>query len=449
MVSAKTSSRLWLFLIGLGSMTQVHFLGSIGISEIFMYVLAPFIFMLDLQQLKSDGFMGFLGLVFFVCGGCVISSIANHTPFIFFLKGFAFPYSIFAISVVFHRLLRRDLAALKWLIIGGFLSNIVCVFVFQPETYLVGGGQLAEGDEAVEMMINHPQFWAKRISAVLTLPISCWYMEVPYLYSCIIPLVTAVIQILMSNSSGRAGAIVALVGVCLIVMGGKSRVKIARVGRQLFSLAVLGVAVLAIFKVVYSHTAKAGLLGEEAQKKYFRQTAEGSSALRLLMAGRKEAFIGLTAAFDKPILGHGPKAEDTGGYVNSFLAKYGSQEDYMMYLASLRADAKRGYAYRTIPAHSHVVGFWLFYGLPGLIYWLYVYGLMFFYFRKYARGIPQWYGLLSLSCAGLLWSILFNPYGFRVSEVIPIVCILFARAVYKGRIRLPQEMEIEVLKYGK
>ena len=53
----KGSLALLLFLLGLGEQTQVRLVGYIGISEFFIFLLAPFIFIQDAQILKRDGFL--------------------------------------------------------------------------------------------------------------------------------------------------------------------------------------------------------------------------------------------------------------------------------------------------------------------------------------------------------------------------------------------------------
>ena len=52
----------WLFLIGTFSMTQVRLIGSIGISEVIVFVVAPFVFVSDYRFLKRDGFMPMVNL---------------------------------------------------------------------------------------------------------------------------------------------------------------------------------------------------------------------------------------------------------------------------------------------------------------------------------------------------------------------------------------------------
>ena len=95
-MNSKTAS-WFLFLLGTFSMTQIRIIGSIGISELVVFVLAPWVFLIDYKVLKYDGFMPAIWLALLMCLGCVVASIANYTPFLLFLKGLATPYTIFSI----------------------------------------------------------------------------------------------------------------------------------------------------------------------------------------------------------------------------------------------------------------------------------------------------------------------------------------------------------------
>lgn len=440
-------SNFWMFLIGLGAQTQFHVVGSLGISEFPIYLVAPFVFIMDYAKLRRCGFLPWIWLVLCVCVGCMISSYANRTPTIFFLKGFATPYSIFAIGVVFFHFLYDDLLSFKWYLLGAAISGVICVFVFQPETYITSAEGTAQGSEAAASVMSYPLFWARQISSFSRLPIHCCYLSVPSLYSWGVPILSGLVAILFSDSSGRAAFITSTCGALIILVGGRTRKSIRELGRCFVTFCVCGIMAIILLKMGYSSAANSGMLGEKAQEKYERQTATGRGVLNLLMAGRKEFFVSLIAAKDKPILGHGPKAEDTEGYMERFLRKYGSKEDFENYMRDLAAVIRlHRVVYRVIPTHSHVGSFWVYYGIAGLLYWLYVLWLIWKYFRCYAHAIPQYFGYLALSFSGMLWSIFFNPYGFRFGGVLPIVLALFAKAVFEGKIILSPQMVEEIVK---
>lgn len=435
-----------LFLIGLFSQTQVHLVGSIGISELFIFIVAPFMFAVDYKLLKNDGFLTFIWLIITVCVGCVISCIYNETPFILAAKGFATPYAIFAITIVLHRLLRNNFMLIKWLFIGIFLSMIISTFIFQPETYTFSGGEVATGGAAVERMMSYPLYWALRIIALVTLPIKCMYLKTPFFYSVGITFLGGIFAIVASDSSGRATAMISIFSVILLCFGGKKQKTLAKLGRNFPFILLLMLLAGLIGKFAYSVAAQNGKLGDKAIDKYEKQTSQGAGVLDILMSGRKEFFIGIRAALDKPILGHGPKAEDTKGYYLEYLSKYGTWEDYEFARRERLNSSKLGYNYFIIPTHSFLASFWVYYGVMGLIFWIYNLWLVWKYFRKYASAIPQWFGYLSYYLPTMVWGVFFAPFGDRLGQLLPFICILFAKAIYERRIVLPPDMQIEILK---
>lgn len=441
----------WLFLIGLGSQTQFHFLGSLGISELPVFLIAPFVFVSDYKTLKNDGFLPFVYLAILTCVGCVVSSCVNNTPFIFFIKGLAHPYAIFATTVVLHRILRRDIGAFKWVVVGAFVSGIVSIFVFQQETYTVQSGaegSAVTGMAAVEAVTGYALFWSGKIGDLLTLPIKAGYLSAPAWYSLAALIVTTAASIILSRGSGRSAALTTVLAILLILLGGRSRKRMASMGRNIIQLVVCVVVVVAIFKSTYSYAAKNGYLGDDARRKYYTQTRMGESALALLMSGRMELFCGVMACLDHPLLGFGPKAEDTGGYTERYLREYGSPEDYNSYLWSVQYYKSQGIdVYRMIPAHSHIAMFWVNYGVIGLLLWLYVLWLFFKYLRNYAPAVPQFYGLVCLGISTNLWHIFFSPFSERIETPLLVCCILFAKAVSEHKLDLPPNMEIEAAKH--
>lgn len=437
-----------LFLIGLGSVTQFHFIGSLGLSELPMFILAPFVFVMDYKRLKADGFMPFVWLAILTCVGCVISSYLNKTPGLFAMKGLAHPYAIFSATVIFHRLLRNNFRGLKWFLIGAFLSGIISIFIFQQETFTAGGGYLAEGADAINRVMGYSLFWSSKIREVLTLPIKASYFAIPTAYSAGVGIPLVIITMMISSGSGRSSAITILASSMLIAIGGRSRVRIARMGKHILMLGLCSIIAVGIFKTGYSIAATRGILGYEAQQKYLKQTRTGDSALKILMAGRMEFFCGVMACLDHPIWGFGPNGEDTGGYVERYLREYATQEDYEHYVAEVQWQKSRGEFINTaLPAHSYIGMFWISYGIIGLILWVYVLGMFYMYLRKYASAIPQWYGFMALGIAAESWHIFFSPFASRFQLPLLVCCILFCKAVKMGRHCLPFDMEMEARKY--
>ena len=443
----KKGTSLWLFLIGLGSQTQFHFVGSIGISELPIFLIAPFLYFKNFRRIRRDGFNTLVLLAIASCVGCIVSSLVNQSPFIFLIKAFAFPYAIFAATVVFHHFLRDNLDGMKWFLLGVFFSLIVNVFVFQPAVHTYKDGYIVTGEDAVAAMMGYALFWTHRIKMLICLPVFVGYLSMPLVYSFFALVAAAGISIFYSSGSGRSAALVSLLAAVLILKGGKKKASIAGIGRHFLLYILIGACLLFAMKSVYSYAASNGLLGFDAQTKYMRQTSRGTGIIDLLMGGRMETFCGLQAALDRPIMGHGAKAEDRNGYVERYLEKYGSSEDLQRYLESLLLAVKRGLGgYRFIPLHSYIISFWVQYGIIGLFFWLYVLYLVFMYFKHYASAIPQWYGYLCVSISAFIWDVIFSPFSDRLGVSFMICCILFVKSVYEHRLMLPYKMEIAVQK---
>jgi len=444
---ASTSFSSWmLFLIGTFSLTQIRIGFAIGISEIFVYLLAPFIFIRDYHLLKRNGMMFLVGMGILVSIMCVVSGLYNHTPMLFILKGLGSTYPLFAFPVVLHRLLYRNMKGLRWLLLGVALSAIINIFVFQAsvERFRYGEGT----DEAsVDAIMAGPIFWIGRLSGFVTLPTYGWYLQTPIGYSIVAPLLFASFSILTS-ASGRSAALGFLGGAFIIGICRKRYATMHRFCRNFYLFLLIALVGLFLLHGIYRKAAVGGYLGEKSRTKYEKQSQGSSSMLKLLMGGRGEFFIGLMAALDKPLMGHGPWAIDDRGYVFDFMKKYGTSEDYenMLkaeeYMQRAIGWGRRGY----IPAHSHIISFWLWFGVVGLFYWGYVVYAMFRYLHRELPSVPQWVGFLAGGAPPMLWALFFSGFGFRISTLPYVVVLVMAHNVHKKRITLTEDLQHEIFK---
>ena len=443
-MKSKTAS-FFLFLLGAFSMTQVHVVGNIGISELVVFFLAPFVFIIDYKVLKYDGFMPAIWLALLTCVGCMISSFCNNTLFASFMRGFASPYAIFSVLVIGHRLVRNSLGGFKWFCLGMALSITINIFIFQRGVEADAWGQGVRGLAAARGIMSGPLFWISRIKAWLYVPITGWYLQTPIVYSILTPIFIVLFSAITSVS-GRSTAAAAIGSVLLVILGGKSRLRMWKLMRGFWGLAVGGLILIQFLMVTYKYTALNGLLGEKALKKYETQMkGEKSGVLPLLMGGRLEFFVGGYAAIQNPIIGYGPWALDVQGYYDQFLMKYGNADDYDDYLKLKAWQQQIGHTIVSVlPAHSHIIGFWIWYGIFGFLFWLYVLWQIVRYFRRDLATVPQWFGMLAVSTPTVLWSIFFSPFGDRVSETMFIVFILMTKAIRLGHVNLPPEMVFEM-----
>jgi len=426
-----------LFLLGLFSLTKVHIVGLMSISEIFVFPMAPLIFFMDYSKLRKDAFLNVLLLIFIMMISMFVSAWWNQSAKAYVVREFAILYGWFAFIVVFHNLLRNNYRGLGWFFLGVAFSSIITIFVLNPSIQVSEAGAVMRDQTSVEQVMDSQIFWFERLFAVGRIPIVLMYYSTPISY-CILAPIGLTIFSLLTTISGRSGSLIVLVAAGMMFVGQKSRRRMAIIGRHFFTFAIVAIVIVGIYKFTYSHLAKNGVLGAEAQGKYLAQTINGDDALHLLMAGRKEFFIGIKAALDKPIIGHGPRPQDKKGYLIDYMLKYGSERD----IAWLRELQRQGMV-GTIPTHSHIIAAWVYYGVSGLIFFIYVLWLIYVLLRKYISAIPQWFGWFALLAPSLVWQILFSPYSARSGLAMSITTLLFAKAVGQRRLVLPYDMEIE------
>ena len=197
---------------------------------------------------------------------------------------------------------------------------------------------------------------------------------------------------------------------------------------------------------LYRVSATQGWLGEDALKKYEQQSRGETGIMSLLLGGRMESFCGLIACVDKPIVGFGPWAMDNDGYTGEFLEKYGTYEDASNYYEHMEWNLAHGRTQHMIPCHAYITEFWCWYGIFGLLFWIYVIFVLIRYLRRDCWAIPQWFMWIAASIPGYFWGIFFSPWSDRVGGVVFVVACLMARAVRMGAQWLPDYMEEEIMK---
>lgn len=432
------------FLFGLGSQMQI--VASLSFTELFVFIAAPFLFFSESVHMKRNGMMTLFWLSILVVVGCVVACIVNETYPIFVLRGMAVTCLLPCTIIVGHWMLRRDMGGFKWMLIGAAISSILCTFVFQKsvEVAMLASGDRGEG--AIDAIMSGPTYWIGRLSAILGAIPKGWYLQCPVIVSIGIPLFMAVFSML-TTVSGRSAALGAIGAVALILIGGKKRESIRRRLCNKFGFwcccAVLGIFCL---HALYRVSATQGWLGEEALKKYEQQTQGDTSIKKLLLGGRMEAFCGLIACVDKPIVGFGPWATDENGYTGEFLAKYGTDDDYEKYVKSCEWNWLQGKPYHMIPVHAYITEFWLWYGIFGLIFWGYIIFVLIRYLKQDCWVVPQWFMWIAAGAPRYFWDIFFSPWSNRIGGMVFVVACLMARAVRQGRHKMPEYMVEEIVK---
>lgn len=409
-----------LFLLGLFSQTQIMVIGSIGIAELVMFVIGPFFLIREWPLLRQKKFTPFLWLLILMFVSGAISNQYNGIPFANALRGLAMPYSIFMGVVIFHHFLKGDIKKTRWFFIGLAISTIVSVFIFQRGANRFVDGYEVSAAEAMENKMNYSLFWLQQFISAFSMPVNAFYLELPKAYP--IAVVTFLLFYGFVQSNNRSSLLMFGGSLFLILVGGK-RARTMQFFKKKFFLIVVGAMVLApLANFMYKRMASSGMLGEAALKKYELQVDKRSGVLQTLVGGRSEVFIGLSACLDQPIIGFGAWPEDTQGYSMRFFAKYGMSEKDLEWLQRSMEHGRN-----RLPAHSWIIQSWLWFGIGGLVWALYVGKLILGTLKNHLDAIPHLYGYFALVLPANIWNWLFSPIGGRTSLAFFFTLCLFAR----------------------
>ena len=444
-LKSQRASSFLLFLLGLGSLTQIFLFGCIALSELIAFAIAPFLYVTKYGELRRLGFTKMSNMLALVACALFASSWYNGTAYPFVIKSFASIYSVWAYFIVMAFLLKNNFNGLRWFLVGIFVSSIITIFAFNPAAQVSESGFSHVGAAETEDIVEGALFWSDKLRQLIQIPVGGFYYQVPILFAIMAPVVF-ILVVVSTTVSGRASAVAFIMSGVLILIGRKKRLSMNSIGRHFIFFLVAGIVLLFVVKQGYVYAARNGYLGTEAQSKYEHQSRKGNGFLTLLMSGRMGFFTAIPAALHRPIIGYGPFAEDREGYAARFVMEYGDEQDINEYLLTEQRAMSIGYR-RQIPTHSYIMGAWVHYGVMGFLFYLWILVLLYQHIRKYAAAIPQWYGYFAMMIPYYLWHIFFSPFGFRWQFAMLMTCIFYARAVGKGLMRLPEDMELQARRY--
>ena len=182
---------------------------------------------------------------------------------------------------------------------------------------------------------------------------------------------------------------------------------------------VVGVSVFAAYGLAASN----GLLGPDAETRFESQ----GGALGPFLGGRPEALVSTQAIMDSPVLGHGSWAKDP--YYAQLLSERQEDLGYELTPEYVGSDL--------IPAHSYLLGAWVWAGLGGGLFWLAVGAAAVWLLAHLWAVRSTLTPLISFFALLLIWDTLFSPYGLgaRISAPFALVmCLMGLRFVAETRL---------------
>lgn len=385
----------FIFLCGLVGTFSLRVFGTFYIIEIIAflsYIFIPWWRFTESPRMRKVMLMAFLWLI-----GAMIADWWNHTPTMEMLKGWFNIIFFIGLMPFVYWALKDKPSRWIWYVVGNGISSLLSF-------YLVRGDMFEERAYEIWQLYAWGPF-VVGIAALLYYRGKHKLAMISYLVWAVYALYGGSRNIFLNIS----------LAVCIVYM--VERFKSAKLDSQIYRFKSSIVRVfLALFigaliiDNVYENMASSGMLGEYAYDKYMTQKYESGGILK---GGRSETFLGLECIKENPIIGYGSFAV--------YSPKLISSES----LRSALVQYYDGVDVEYLPSHSHVVGYWIYHGILGGIFWIYILLLMWRLFRTGAFMYePKLIGHCVYYSATILWAILFSPFGQRAPMAFYIVYLI-------------------------
>ena len=389
------------FILGFATLFSVHFIGDLYLAEILLAISLPIL----LTMRGKRVFRPELKFVYLLMStwllGLVISDVYNHTPLTDRLRGVAliifFGFNILGMSVLVGHNEKRKIFFLVGLMLGALLSvRIQASEASQQYPWKFG---YAWGTMQLVMLISAYYYRQRRFvtSALLVIGI-CGVNVIENFRSPILQLLVT-LALVYPFVPEHLGAI---------------RILPQRQSMRILVLAVLALGAAGLADELVKFVTVSGYIGEEAKAKNEAQAKAGN----LLLGGRPEFAIGLQAALDRPIIGHGSWPRD--------LKYFEMLYDTMVENGAIGYDKNFDLeADGLIPSHSHIVSAWVWSGIAGLVFWLYTLWFVLQGITQVAIQRPPTAPLYMWFFLSFFWDIFFSPFAAnrRIIEAVLIVII--------------------------
>lgn len=398
------TSNLVPFIVTLSMVIPVALVGTFRLGEILVLALYPFYFRQILKALRNREvfFLVCLGVLWF--SSQLLSDLYNATTMRNYLRGLGSIVLTMSTFLFFCGLYNRDyrnhLGTLMGACAGGILSASLL--------YRFDGNNQGYIENLWDFYVSG---WAHPAFALFAF---LFYRSHPWL---VFPLGVAY-GILANMYGGRSDGLVVLVSTLFLFY---IWIKTSKSNRQLrFSLRsgfLLSAVLLVPLFMLYVTYAQSGMLGRAA-KTQIDLAKNPYNPIEVLLLARNESVIALDAIYEKPILGHGSWANP------SHLRR--------LYLLKMReiygAAAPKALVQDILPVHSVLLGAWVFSGLAGFIFWVYViYRTYFLSNQLLLNGSLAMVAIAVVYLPYFSWHVLFSPNAFaRFSWPMSMAFLIFS-----------------------
>ena len=398
-VSAPWGGRLGdllVLLIPASAFAEIHLVGRLFAPDLLLLAMLPFVLASNLSALRQHLPKTFLALGIVWLAGQVATDLIRSTPFEDYSRGWAMIIVTLTNFTALYVLLAHDARRIVLYTLGSAAGKLLTYFL-NPGTFAAAEPWKFGYGSAITLLIVLIASFANARSRSFGAIALMMFAAALNLYNgfrslageCFLTAAYLLLQRIAFLRRDRGGQIT--------------------VAGALFAFATLALSSLAILQI-YEYSASEGMLGYAAEHKY---EIENSGRYGVLLGGRSEFLLGLEAALDSPLIGHGSWAKDW---------RYAARADTMM----------SGFGYQTsgpadswdIPEHSHLVGAWVNAGILGAVFWLWILWLPAGVLGRLYNAYDALSPLIVFVAFVLAWDVMFSPYGAERRFITPYYVIV-------------------------
>ncbi len=371
-------------LIPASAFVQVHLVGVLFAPDVALLVLLPFVIAGDAGRRLCRGLpLALLALCAAWLAAQVATDLIRATPFADYVRGWAKVAVTMANFAVIYALLWHDVRRIA-LYAAGFAVGGILTYLFNPNIYAAGDPWKFGYGYGLTILLVLGVAWldgCRRQWLAILLMLTAATVNLDRGFrslagECFLTAIYLVVQ-RFARARLRSGSRVSLAGACVAYV-------------------ILGLAGACVLRV-YGYGARNGFFGYTQWRKY---EIEASGKYGVLVGGRIDFLVGLAAAAESPLIGHGSWAKDW---------RYQSRPDALMAELGYRPGGEADSW--VIPTHSHLVGAWVEAGIVGAAFWLWVLTLPLRVLARLFRHDVPLAPLIAFLALVLVWDILLSPYG--------------------------------------
>jgi len=398
--------------LGVAGGLFVKIIGYLTMLEAYFLITFPLRMQSVLNAATARGCVSFTVLWIGWVVGAAIADISNDSPFSMAARGFSRAFFLGFLCLCLLPLWSRVPRSFEAFLAGVPIAQVIGLKYFRSGTYTTLDGEIDAATLGWENWTNY------FVTSIVVYFLAWQWRRRPWLCVAVAAFFGGLNLAMGSRSTGATQLLAAAIMPFFIQPSRNTEFSWRRIVRKIglgriVAIAVTAALAIAAVSETYGHLATSGALGDKAKVKYEKQKdAKGG----MLVGGRAEFFIGLAAALDKPILGHGSWPEDTVGYAEKASARFGFE---------IKEDRNHDKRLRKfIKVHSAVMSAWVDHGILAAVFWVYIFSLVIRNVPRSVTYMPEYSGVIVFNAVAFLWAFFFSPIQQRSYNAIVLVPLL-------------------------